>query len=400
MRRRRRLSGLLLAALLAVPAEVPAADELPREGMRIAILAHRLAAADFAQREQAEAELLSLGPDALPALRGAVHHADLEARYRLLRIIEQLEQRARAAALDAFRTGTPPRDPALLSAWHACLLLTGDSPAARDLFADMVRSEPWLIQALSGPAEHLRELFEQRCADIHLQRMQRQDSQRAVATVAALLLVGRQPECFPSATAVSCLTNCIQEGAFLQAMERPDRPAPLERLVAVWIADAGSSNPQERLRLAAKFDLMEGVDVALQIIRQRLYGPQLSLAVMYLAKSGDRAHLHELELLLDDATELQVHRQSAAAQAGVMTFSSRVQDVALVALLQMTEQNPRDYGFTGLREHPETIYATATIGFESDEQRRAAVAQWKRWSAANLKAVQPLVEQAAAGHST
>jgi len=28
------------------------------------------------------------------------------------------------------------------------------------------------------------------------------------------------------------------------------------------------------------------------------------------------------------------------------------------------------------------------------------VAQWKRWSAANLKAVQPLVEQAAAGHST
>ncbi|MBL8852120.1 MAG: hypothetical protein JNG89_20775, partial [Planctomycetaceae bacterium] len=131
-----------------------------------------------------------------------------------------------------------------------------------------------------------------------------------------------------------------------------------------------------------------------EIIRQRLAGPQLQHAVMYLARMGNLSQLHEIESLLGDATEMQSHKHKS-----VTTFSTRVQDVALVALLHMTGQDPSAYGFSELREDRQTIYQLPTIGFGSEEERRAALTRWKRWSRENLKAVQPFVEQAAAGYS-
>lgn len=396
---RRRTGEILLAAILAAPLAAPADDGGPADAERIAQLSHRLGAADFSRREQAEAELLSLGPSALPTLRRMLPDADLEARHRLTRIIETLEVSRRAQALTTFRNGKLPDDPRLVAAWNACERLTGDDQAARDLFAEMVRDEPWLVNALTGSREDLRMSFERRCADVFVQQLQRQQAQRSVATVAALLLAARQPDCYPSPLASNCLLKCIREGTFVEVMERPNRPAPLERLVGVWLADAQSSNPQDRLQMAVKFDLVEAVEVARQIVAQRAPGPQLSYAVMYLAKTGNPSYLHDLELLLDDVTDLQARRQNTGAQGSTTTFSSRVQDVALVGLLHLTGQDPRSYGFTGLRPHDSTIYAATTVGFESQEQRSAALAQWKRWSAAHLKAVQPLVEQAALGYS-
>jgi hypothetical protein len=268
------------------------------------------------------------------------------------------------------------------------------------MFAEMVRLEPWLVGALAGDVDVLRRDFERRCADVHLRRIQHQESHRPIAGVAALLLAANQPDCHPSATAIACITACVQEGAFLETMQRPDRPATVERLLAAWVCDPQSSNALARLQLADKFDLSEGLDIAVQIIEQRLPGPQLQHAVLYLAKAGNNSHLHEIELLLSDKTELQTRRMSQGSQP-VTTFTSRIQDVALVALLHLTGQNPRDYGFSGLREnpHPQYLYQPGTIGFESEAQRRAAIVRWKRWSADHLKDVQPFVEQAAAGYS-
>jgi hypothetical protein len=117
-------------------------------------------------------------------------------------------------------------------------------------------------------------------------------------------------------------------------------------------------------------------------------------AILYLAKAGNTSHLHELELLLADETDLQQRRQNS-----VTTYSSRVQDVALIALLHLTEQDPQDYGFNGLADDQQYLYK-GSIGFDDDQQRQAALTRWKRWSARNLKQVQPVVEQAAAGYST
>ena len=140
-------------------------------------------------------------------------------------------------------------------------------------------------------------------------------------------------------------------------------------------------------------------DAVLVITDRTVLDSQLQEAILYLAKAGNAAHLHSIELLLNDKTELQMRRMSQGSQP-VTTFTSRIQDVALAALLHLTGQNPRDYGFSGLRENPQYLYQPGTIGFEGEEQRRTAINRWKRWSADNLKQVQPYVDQAALGHST
>lgn len=393
MERVRPSIATLLAAVLATGGIGTAAEPPPDE--QVLLLVRSLSAPEFAVRLRAEQQLLELGPAVLPVLRNAAGASDLEARYRLARLIDALEDAQREVALDAFRAGGVPLDPRLHTAWNIFTNQVGDRREARELFAEMVRCEPWLVNAVAGPLEQLRLEFERRCADVNLQRVQRQESRRSVATVAALLFAAGLPDCHPSATASSCITACIQEGDFLAAMQRPDRPEPLERLVALWISHPDTATAVQRLQLGAKFDLPEGVDVALEIIRQRLGGPQIQHAILYLAKAGSPAHLHELELLLSDATDLQVRRQGM-----VTAFSSKVQDVALAALLHLTGQDPRSYGFSELREHPQYLYAPGTIGFDSQAQRRAALDQWKRWSSEHLKDVQPIVEQAAAGYST
>jgi len=401
MSRRHRMIALLFVGLMSAPADVIAADRVPRIDPRIAALARGLAAADFSQRQSAEAELLGLGPAAIPELKRSLRSAELEARYRLERIIGSLERAQRDVALSDLRDGRPANDPHLESAWSSFARLVGDAPEARELFVEMVRAEPWLVGALSGDIDQLRHQFERRCADVNLRRIQHQESRRPIASVAALLLAASQPDCQPSATAIACITACVDERAFLAAMEQPDRPAAVERLLAAWVSDPQSSPALKRLQLAAQFELIEGVDVALQIIDQRLPGPQLQHAVLYLAKTGSTSHLHELELLLNDTTELQSGRRSQGSQPVVtFTFTSRMQDVALAALLHLTDQDPRTYGFSSLRESQEYLYQLGTIGFENEVQRRTAIARWRRWSADHLKQVQPFVEQAAAGYST
>lgn len=394
MPNRRRYFGLLLAALLAAPGQGLAGDSLVASADRIAALARGLDATDFNRRRHAEAELLKLGPRALPALRDARASADLEARYRINRIITALKQQRRSMAVCELQIGGQPDDPQLLAAWMAFTTIAGTGAESRDLFSEMVQTEPWIVDAVSGSPEQLRLRLERRAADISLQRMQRQQTHRSIATVAALLFAAQQPDCYPSSPALGCINGCIQEGPCLQSMQRDLRPEPLERLIAVWVSSPKTTPAYQRLQLAATFELAEGIDVALQIIEQHLPGPQLQQAILYLAKAGNTAHLHELELLLSDTTTLQRRRQHS-----VTTFRSRVQDVALVALLHLTHQDPQAYGFRRLSKDSKYVYKPGTIGFDDDDQRQAAFAKWKRWSAQFLKQVQPVVEQAAAGYS-
>lgn len=399
MCRRRRIVEGLLVAWLAAAAGVPAADPPATPEAATAALARRLSSADYTQRQTAEAALLELGPAALPQLRRSITSADLEARYRLERIILSLEVRQREVAIADLEAGRPVADPRLDASWQRFAAVVGDDPGARPLFVEMARSEPWLVDGLAGPVELLRREFERRCADIHLRRIQQQESQRPVASVAALLLAANQPDCQPSATAIACLTNCVQEVAFVDLMQRPDRPVAVERLLAAWVCDPQASAAFTRLQLADRFNLIEGIDIALQMINQRVPGPQMQHAVLYLAKAGNDSHLHTLERLLDDKTELQTRRMNQGARP-VATFTSRMQDVALAALLHLTDQDPATYGFAGLRDSPQSLYQPGSVGFETEAQRHEAIARWRRWSADNLKDVQPVVEQAALGYST
>ena len=387
-------TGAALAVWLTAMAAVLPAGPPDQPADQIERLAYRLASAEFTVRDAAERELRTAGPEALPILRRLADARNLEMRERIARLIVALEVTALESSLQQLSEGGVPADELSVPGWAAYQRVMGADAERRSLFIDMVRADAGLMAAIDGPRENLRQEFERRCADINIQRSQRQSGARSVADVAALILAATQPDSHPSPAAAACITACLQEGPFLAEMQRSDRPQALEQLVALWVAHPDSSTVIQRLGLAARFELAEGIDVAREIIERRLYGPQIQHAILYIAKVGTAEHLHDLELLLGDTTDLQ-----AARRGGSTTFSAQVQDVALAGLVYMTRQRPGDYGFDSLRVNSQYVYAPGSIGFETDEARQQALERWRWWAAANLKDVQPFVEQAALGYT-
>lgn len=387
-------TGAALAVWLTAMAAVLPAGPPDQPADQIERLAYRLSSAEFTVRDAAERELRTAGPEALPILRRLSDARNLEMRERIARLIIALEESALETSLQQLSEGGVPADDLSVPGWAAYQRVMGADAERRSLFIDMVRADAGLMAAIDGPRETLRQEFERRCADINIQRSQRQSGARSVADVAALILAATQPDSHPSPAAAACITACLQEGAFLAEMQRSDRPEALEQLVALWVAHPDSSTVIQRLGLAARFELAEGIDVAREIIDRRLYGPQIQHAILYIAKVGTADQLHDLELLLEDTTDLQAARRGAST-----TFSARVQDVALAGLVHMTGQQPEEYGFGSLRVNSQYLYAPGSIGFETQEARQQALEKWRWWAAANLKDVHPYVEQAALGYT-
>jgi hypothetical protein len=100
------------------------------------------------------------------------------------------------------------------------------------------------------------------------------------------------------------------------------------------------------------------------------------VAALIAGQLGDSAAIEKLEPLLNDATvcfgpQMQVQGQLA----GVV----QMRDAALVALLQITNQQPADYGYIGAQLQPFKLYQLRTL-FQLDEQRRAdAIGKWRQW---------------------
>lgn len=391
-----RLIVAAAAAVLSGSAALTAADGPSAAERELERIVHRLGSADFAEREQAQRELLDLGPAALPALRRAAAADDLELRYRALQILSELQSRLLEETLAQLESGDPAAAVELLPGWKRYSRLVGSSPEARRLFVDMVRTEPALMQAADGTPAQISAEFEHRCADLSLRRVQRRRDGMPVASVAALLFVGTLDECNPSATAATCVQNIVvTDGDFANEMTGPNRTESVRQLIGLWVVRPDGATATQRLSVAFRFELPEGMEVSREIIASGQNGIPIQHAILFMARFGSRDNIGELEELLANETELPTQRRGSAS-----TYSARVQDVALAGLLHLTEQEPKEYGFESIRANPQYLYNPGTMGFSSPESRHKALEKWHAWRAEHFKDMLPFVPDAVEGVAT
>lgn len=132
------------------PAEVPAAK-----------LVEQLGADAFEDRETAAKQLRALGARAKPALGAALRSDDPEIRQRAAKILAEIRG-------DLLQTLVKEFDPAKDDQpdhplWHRFRTLTGDTRAARNLFAGIIKNPNWLRRldtAEANPAEAVRQYQE------------------------------------------------------------------------------------------------------------------------------------------------------------------------------------------------------------------------------------------------
>jgi hypothetical protein len=361
-----------------------------------------LASPTYRVRASASRALAQIGLPAVSALRAALQNDSMEQRRRAERLIHLIELEAFSDRVRQFvDTGRLPLD-LRFPGWERFHLLIGDDRPAREVYALMVAAEPELMWQLDHSPLELSRLVEERCTDLVLIDQLVNPSSGAsagpsVGTACALLFAASLSEVRTNYYTSSCLNNLVlmhDLGDLLDA-QPPRAPSPLReplrRLVGLWIGSCKVSSPMQRLSLAARFELPEGLDPALEMIHTRIGGRQMQYAIFYVAKMGDVDQIALLEDLLHDETELDSRR------FGDTVCSTRVQDVALVAVLHLTGQNPIDYGFVKLRENSQFLYQPDTAGFESEDARREALRTWWRWRAENLHEVFPPPVQAIGG---
>jgi hypothetical protein len=148
----------------------------------------------------------------------------------------------------------------------------------------------------------------------------------------------------------------------------------MRQLLSEWVASAADFSATSRLGLAVQLGLESSVEPARELITSRAPGASLQMGILAMARFGGPDEIAHVERLLSDTSVL-AERQ----QRGQPRFTSQVRDIALLSLLHLTGQNPADYGFHGLQPNAQYLYVSNSVGFDSDEQREEALAQWRLW---------------------
>ncbi|MEW4487432.1 hypothetical protein AB1L42_05090 [Thalassoglobus sp. JC818] len=343
-----------------------------------ASLVRQLGSRSFQVRSDAERKLLESGFDSLGAINQGINSDDPEVRTRSLRVMQLLERSIFVRYRDKIRDNPWLFPQQLTPGWETFFELVGESPEARALYVQLLQSETAIMLSLNRPGWQSR--FEQRCGEILSFPQGPFQAKTSLATMTALLFLACHPENTPSGPATTVINSFLNDSQFRRATRDQKTGTVLRSLVGQWILCSVSSSSSQRLSLAASFEMAEGLDAARELISQRhkvSFSPtHLEDAISYLGRYGGPVVIEELEQLLDDEMKLRGRYRGGP--------EVQVRDIALAALLHLTNQNPESYGLHDLRPRTGFLYIGSSVRFGSTEDRLSAIEQWRTWRARNL----------------
>jgi hypothetical protein len=178
-----------------------------------------------------------------------------------------------------------------------------------------------------------------------------------------------------------------------EALQAGAQRESIRRLVSAWILHCPNNSESsllQRLRVAATQQFAEAVPMAVDVAtREGTYrntpvGPRV-VALLYVGQFGNRENVERLEPLLEDAS-LCVPAVLIARRTGPGPgVDVQIRDVALIVLLQLTDQRAGDYGYPHA-QRPTTQDMDVTLMYpRSAEERRVAIGKWRRWKAAQRR---------------
>jgi hypothetical protein len=380
------MSGVFLMhaiVLVLLTAAVALADPESRaEHKRATDLVKQLGHPRYAVREAAAKQLLEMGPTAVPALTAGTRADDEEVRNRSVALLPQvkaIQWKRRADAYLADTEGKQKHDLPMLAAWEK---LTGrPDPGTRKLFADMVRTNGELLEAIADPKAK-RTLVADRVRTLLAQLKGPKGQIKAeVGDLAAVLFadaitpprkVDWSNRAFPG--------QLLANPTWREAIDAKDVGPVLRRLLVKWM-DARPAQDyaaaQQFASLAQRKPFPEAAPVLIRLAKDKkndVLGVRM-LAVQALGKVGGDEAKAALAELVSDTTSL---------FGGGGAIENRLGDSALAALLTLHGKNLTDYGMTNnfgigfsTGDGDEMISLTLH-GFPNPAARARAVEKWKK----------------------
>jgi hypothetical protein len=376
------MAATLAVILLASVAIAAAASESPRSDTTtddIPVLVQQLGATKFLDRQRASQRLLNSGIAAEPALRTAVAGPDAEVRDRAARILERISAADFESRLEAFAADIEGKQHHELPAWQRFSKLFGADETARSLFVEMQRAEPELLRLLDSSSPNIADTFARRCEELSTGPEAFNPDGKggpSVGSVATVMFVGISPDLKIDEQAGLQVFGLIQP--MLQAGSRRGPWLPLFRQMTVqWIQkDSGPAIAFQNLWLAFNFDLREGLQLAERVLRSEPVPTEVApFAVLVAARFGTKEQMPLIEPLLRDSTSI------VAEESEGERMSTQVRDVALAALVHLSGQDTKAYGFDESLPHHEIVFQPGKYGFANSAKRNLAHKKWSDWQA-------------------
>lgn len=351
-----------------------AAESGPRGEKPVASIIDRLSGPSFQDRLSAEEEALQSGDTVLPELLKAQGSQDPELRMRARQLIQRIEQDGLQQAMRAFLA---PNSLAELPGWSLVADVVGDTPENRKYFAELLQAEPLLAQALRRP-ERLAGELSRRQQEYGQAMLGGGASNQSPMRTAALMMLLLHPDLDVPDLVRNDASRMVMYGIAVGGASVGDRF--IESLAIQWVSTPRPGTAHQRFELAWRLNRSEMVVPALEMLRQRPVPAQSAPYFAMLARYGGPEEMAELESLLGDVTEQWSHERDNNSKT-----QTQVRDLALAALIEMTQQKAEDYGLKPFdRDGNRRLRALRPV-FESGDAREIALEKWKVWSAQNLK---------------
>lgn len=385
------LSALTCSFAWAAP---PVVD--PADAQKAKALVEKLASPKYREREAAATELLKLGRAATSALTEGRKHPDPEVGSRC----EQLLPRARALDLE-FRldrflkdtAGTQKHELPLLAAYRTTI---GDDPAARALFADMLRISGPLVESAEEEPGQLTDRITRRSTDLYMEifgngfggfRGDVVTAKYNPAEVAAIMFLMSRPEYTPPQFDDQFATVYSFEGPFLSKLkDEKAGPAYRKLFFHFILAKLDENVINQTVYMLSNLKIPGSVEVFVKALESNKVTQVYTKAqvIAGIGSVGTKEHKKHIEALLKDEAQVQPFFVGRGGQQGQV----KVRDVALAVTIHLSGRSPKDFGFTQWRTYGNGVIPYHQLGFTTDEARAEA---FKKWDAAKDSPAPPSV---------
>jgi hypothetical protein len=415
--RLRQLPGVLCCASLACvcqpafaaePTAAVAEESAPPTAEQIGQWIEDLTHDSYAVRRDAAERLLNGGFAARAALLKLVDGPDPEARASARRLIALLDQSEFERRLTDFAADTDGHRGVSLPGWKEFSALIGADEQARTLFVDMQRHEATLLASVfddshQGPAvptdERVARLVENRVTT------RRPNPVEPVGSSATMLFIGTLPDAGITEEIERYVAQLAQRPPIAEAIRaaKDKEHNAIRRLTVAWVTKCPNRSVAvvgERLQLIYVLELAEASPLAVSIATDfhfRNVGAALrASALLAVARFGSADDVTALESLLEDDDE--ISNQQMPNGLAMPAATVQIRDVALATMLHLTGQDPKTYGFTGVRGNPLAVFDPSSLGMDNS-QRAAAAKKWREWRATQ-KTTAPAIQAAPADPTT
>ena len=375
---------LLLAISAGTAAAAPSAPVTPSDPKLAQELVGQLASPKYRVREKAAAELVRMGRGAKAALQDGKKHTDPEVQSRCEQLLPEALALDLAFRIDRFLTDTEGKlahDLPLLKAYRDQV---GTDENARKLFADMLKANGALLEAVEEEPAKLTDRVQQRYMAMYAEmfgnpfgagfRGNFRPGAMNAAELCAVLFVSTQ-SAYKPVQPDWMLANLYTQPGFTNLLKHETDGTAHRKLFFNYVdARADDNLISQCAWMFTQHRIKAGADVMAKVLQNKKASQVYSKAqaMCCVGTLGSKEHLPILEPFLKDNTQVQPFFARGGAQQGEV----KVKDVALAMTIHLNGKNPKDYGFGMWNVFRDQLIQYHQLGFATEEERTTAFKKW------------------------